>query len=46
VELKAIEISKHRGRPLGHASWAAKTVAKLGTLRGTLVLIDVGRRLG
>ena len=30
AELKAIETSEHRGRPLGSAVWTAKTVAELG----------------
>ena len=30
AELKAIETSEQRGRPLGSAAWTAKTVAELG----------------
>ncbi len=30
AELKAIEASEQRGRPLGNAAWIAKTVAELG----------------
>ena len=30
AELKAIETSDQRGRPLGSAAWTAKTVAELG----------------